>query len=311
MPYPNAPIATTEPPHANRTGLAIGLMALGFMFFSAADATAKLLTQDFPPFQIAWFRQLGLLSAGLWFLATRGLPVLKTRRPVLQVLRGFAAALSASAFIFAIGYVPLADAVAVSFVAPFVVTILAALVLRETVGIRRWTAVTIGFIGTLIVIRPGLGLLHPAIFVVVGAASMFAMRQILSRILGPVDRTVTTITYTAISSVVLLTVPMLFVWRTPTEPWQVLLIMLLAVAAGTGELFIIRALELAEAATLAPLQYTMIVWSTGLSWLIFSQLPDGWTLLGAAIIMASGIYTLHRERLAIRQRRRLAGSNGR
>ncbi|WP_210326026.1 DMT family transporter [Oricola nitratireducens] len=303
MPYPNAPIAAVEPPRVNRTGFGIGLMILGFMFFSVADATAKYLTRDFQPFQIAWFRQLGLLSAGIWFLATRGLPVLKTKRPGLQILRGCAAAMSASAFIFAVGYVPLADAVAVSFVAPFAVTILAALILRETVGIRRWTAVTIGFIGTLIIIRPGLGLLHPAIFVVLAAASLFAVRQILSRILGPVDRTVTTITYTAISSVALLTVPMLFVWQTPASGQQVLLILLLACAAGTGELLIIRALELAEAATLAPLQYTMIVWSTGLSWLVFSQLPDGWTLVGAAIIMASGIYTLHRERLAVRQRR--------
>lgn len=304
--YPNAPIATTEPPRIHRTGLGIGLMILGFMFFSAADATAKFLTQDFQPFQIAWFRQLGLLSVGIWILATRGLPVLKTKRPVLQVLRGCAAALSASAFIFAVGYVPLADAVAVSFVAPFAVTILAALVLRETVGIRRWTAVTVGFIGTLIVIRPGLGILHPAIFVVLAAASLFAVRQILSRVLGPVDRTSTTVTFTAISSVVLLTVPMAFVWQTPTSLQQVLLILLLAAAAGTGELLIIRALELAEAATLAPMQYTMIIWSTGLSWLVFSQLPDGWTLLGAAIIMASGIYTLHRERLAARERRRAA-----
>ena len=252
MPYPNAPVTIAEPPGASRTGLGIGLMILGFMFFSITDATAKFLTQDFPPLQIAWFRQLGLLSVGLWILATRGLPVLKTKRPVLQVLRGCAAAISASAFIFAVGYVPLADAVAVSFIAPFAVTILAALVLRETVGIRRWSAVTVGFIGTLIVIRPGLGILHPAIFVVVFAASMFAMRQILSRVLGPVDRTATTILYTAISSVALLTVPMVFVWQTPTSLQQVLLILLLAGAAGTGELLIIRALELAEAATLGP-----------------------------------------------------------
>jgi len=303
MTHPNVPVATAEPPQSSNTLLGIGLMALGFLFFSLTDATAKYLTEDFSAFQIAWFRQFGLLSVALWFLARRGLPVLRTRRPVLQVLRGSAAAMSATGFIFAVSYVPLTDAVAVSFVAPFAVTILAALVLRETVGIRRWTAVTIGFIGTLIVIRPGLGLFHPAIFVVLGAASLFAARQIMSRLLGPVDQTVTTIIYTAISSVALLTIPMLFIWQTPTSFQQVFLIILLACTAGTGEVLIIRALELAEAATLAPLQYTMIIWSTGLSWLIFSQPPDGWTLLGAAIIMASGIYTLHRERLKARQRK--------
>ena len=303
MPYPNAPFTTAEPPRANRTGLGIGLMLLGFMFFAVADVTAKVLTENLHAFQIAWFRQLGLLSAALWFLAARGPAVLKSRRPALQVARGCAAAMSASAFVFAVGYVPLPDAVAVSFVAPFMVTILAALVLRETVGIRRWTAVTIGFIGTLIVIRPGLGLFHPAIFVVLVAASLFAARQILSRVLGPVDATMTTVTYTAISSVVLLTVPMIWVWRTPAGLDQALLLVLIACAAGVGELLIIRALELAEAATVAPLQYTMIVWSSGFSWLVFAQLPDFWTLVGAAIIMASGIYTLHRERLAIRARR--------
>ncbi|QKV17502.1 DMT family transporter [Oricola thermophila] len=308
MTFPNAPIASTEPPRTSRTGLGIGLMLLGFMFFSITDATAKILTRDFEPFQIAWFRQLGLLTIATWIVATRGRSVFRTARPVLQIGRGMAAALSASAFIFAVGYVPLADATAVSFVAPFVVTILAAVVLRETVGIRRWTAVTIGFIGTLIVIRPGLGLFHPAIFVVLAAASLFAVRQILSRVLGPVDRTITTIVYTAISSVVLLTIPTILVWQTPTSLRQVLLILLIACTAGIGEFLIIRALELAQAATLAPLQYTMIIWSTGLSWLLFSQLPDAWSLIGAAIIMVSGIYTLHRERLAARQRRQANGA---
>ncbi len=305
MSEPNAPLAPAKSPPVNRTLLGIGLMTLGFMCFSLADTIAKLLTQDFQPFQIAWFRQLGLLAGGLWFLATKGPSVLSTRHPLLQVARGLVAALSASAFIFAVGYVPLPDAVAVSFVAPFAVTILAALFLREAVGIRRWSALSIGFIGTLIVVRPGLGVLHPAIFVVIGAASLFALRQILSRLLGPTDSTSTTITYTAISSVVLLTVPMAFVWKTPTSHQQVLLILVFACAAGVGELLIIRALEMAQAAILAPMQYSMIVWSTGLSWLVFAQLPDHWTLTGAAIIIASGLYTLHRERLAAQRENRL------
>ena len=304
MSEPNAPVASAEPPRADRTLLGIGLMIAGFMFFSLTDTIAKFLTQDFQPIQIAWFRQLGLLSAGLWFLLTKGPAVLSTRHPVLQIVRGMLAALSASGFIFAVSYVPLPDATAVSFVAPFAVTIIAALALRETVGFRRWTALTIGFIGTLIVIRPGLGVLHPAIFVVLGAATLFALRQILSRVLGPTDATATTITYTAISSVLLLTIPMAFVWKTPESNGQMLLILLLACSAGLGELLIIRALELAQAAIVAPLQYSMIVWSTGLSWLVFSQLPDHWTLLGAAIIIASGLYTLHRERLAAQRKSR-------
>jgi drug/metabolite transporter (DMT)-like permease len=303
MSLPQAPQGVAEPPKIDRTLLGIGLMTLGFLCYSVSDATAKFLTQEFQPIQVAWLRSLGLLSVGLWLIVTRGPSILKTVRPALQISRGLVAGLSATCFIFAVSYVPLADAVAVSFVAPFMVTVLAALLLREPVGIRRWTAVTIGFIGTVIVIRPGLGVFQPAILLVLLAASLFAARQILSRGIGSADRTSTTITYTAIGSVTLLTIPAAVVWQTPTSLQQVLLIMLLACSAGMGEVLIIRALELAQAATLAPLQYTMIVWSTSLSWLVFSQLPDFWTLVGAAIIMASGIYTLHRERVASHGRR--------
>jgi len=297
MSLPDAPLVPAETPPYSRAMLGIGLMTLGFLCYSISDATAKFLSQHFHPLQVAWFRQLGLLAVAFWFLAVRGLPVLRTRRLGLQSTRGVVAAVSSTCFIFAISYVPLADATAVAFMAPFMVTVLAALVLREPVGIRRWSAVTVGFIGTMIVVRPGLGLIHPAILLVLAAASLFAFRQILSRILGPVDQTVTTITYTSVGSIAVLTVPIFLVWHAPSGPSQILLIILLAAAAGIGEVFIIRALELAQAVTLAPLQYTMIIWSTSLGWLVFSQLPDYWTLLGAAIIMASGIYTLHRERL--------------
>ena len=298
MSLPEAPLVAAKTPHYNRTMIGIGLMALGFLCYSLSDATAKLLTQEFPPLQVAWLRQLGLLVVSLWFLVSHGFPLLKTTRPGLQISRGVVAALSSACFIFALSYVPLADATAVTFVTPFMVTVLGALILGEAVGIRRWSAVTIGFIGTMIVIRPGLGLFHPAILLVLAAASLFAFRQILSRILGPLDRTITTITYTSIGSIATLTVPAILVWHPPTSLHQLFLIFLLAASAGVGEVFIIRALELAQAVTLAPLQYTMIVWSTSLGWLVFSQLPDHWTLIGAAIIMASGMYTLHRERLA-------------
>lgn len=292
-----SPVAASAP-HCNRTMIGIGLMMLGFLFFAVSDAIAKILTHELHPFQVVWFRQLGLFSVGLWFLISRGLPILKTRRIGFQIARGVVAAGSSACFVFAISYVPLADAVAVSFVAPFMVTVLGALVLREHVGLRRWMAVTVGFIGTLIVIRPGLGLFHPAILLVILAASLFSARQILSRILGPLDKTVTTITYTSSASVAVLTFPALLLWHWPSGTQDMVLIIFLAATAGAGEVMIIRALELAQAVTVAPLQYTMIVWSTVLGWAIFAQLPDHWTLAGAAIIMASGLYTLHRERLA-------------
>ena len=159
------------------------------------------------------------MTGVLVLFVLKGPSSLKTRHPGLQVLRGMLAVISATAFIHALRYVPLADAVAVSFVAPFMVTIMGALFLGEKVGLRRWSAVTIGFIGTLIVIRPGLGVIHPAVFLVLVAATAFALRQILSRVLAALDRTATTATYTAIASVLLLSAPLPFFWKVPEAGW--------------------------------------------------------------------------------------------
>ncbi|MCZ6743963.1 MAG: DMT family transporter [Alphaproteobacteria bacterium] len=271
------------------------LMALAFFLFAAADTQAKFLTGWFHPMQIVWTRQLGLLTGVLVLLILKGPSILKTRYPGLQVLRGMLAVVSATAFIFALRYVPLADAVAVSFVAPFMVTIMGALFLGEKVGLRRWSAVTIGFIGTLIVIRPGLGVIHPAVFLVRVAATAFARRPNLSRVLAAVDRTATTVTYTAIASVLLLSAPLPFFWKAPEAGWELALLIGMAACAALGELLVIRALEIAQAIVLAPVHYSLIIWGTFYGWLVFDQLPDRWTWLGAAIIVATGLYILGRE----------------
>lgn len=278
-------------------------MAIGMFLFSAVDTGAKFLTDSLHPLQIVWTRQLGLLAGAIFLIATQGRAILVTTHPRLQLLRGAVAAGSASLFIFAITYVPLADAVAVSFVAPFMVTLMGALILREPVGIRRWAAVLLGFVGTLIVLRPGMGAIHPAAALVVLAAFLFAVRQIISRALSDTDRTGTTIVYTAIVGSAILTIPMLFVWKSPT-PQEILLLVGIAVLAGVAEVFVIKALEVALAVVVAPMQYTLMIWGTFYGWLIFGQLPDGWTWLGAAIIIATGIYTLRREHLAARQKKR-------
>ncbi len=282
-------------------GKGLLLMALGMFLFSAVDTTAKFLTDSLHPFQIVWTRQLGLLVAAIALIAIHGQSILRTAHPWLQLLRGGVAACSAALFIFGVSYVALADAVAVSFVAPFMVTILGALILREPVGIRRWVAVALGFAGALIVIRPGLGVVHPAAGFVVLAAFFFAVRQIISRALSDTDRTATTIVYTALVSVAVLTLPMAYVWKTPSGSEWVLLL-LVAVLAAAAEICVIKALELAMAVVVAPVQYTLIVWGTFYGFVVFGQLPDIWTWAGAAIIVATGLYTLRREYLASRKR---------
>lgn len=294
--------APTEPVNANLRGLLY--LAIGFFTFSTSDTISKFLTAELHTLQIVWLRQLGLMGAAIVMLGIHGPGLLRTAFPVLQVTRGTLAVLSAVCFVVTISYVPLADAVAVTFMAPFMVTIMGVVFLGEQVGIRRWAAVVLGFIGAMIIIRPGMGVFHPAIFLVLAAAAFFAMRQVISRALAASDRTQTTVIYTALVSVAILTFPMPFVWRWPETGTTYLLIIAMAALAAFGEVMVIRALEIAQASVVAPMHYSLIIWATFYGWAVFGQLPDFWTFVGTSIILATGIYLVNRERIVKRQRER-------
>ena len=296
-------IAPFEAPPARRSesGKGIMLMLLGMFLFAAVDTGAKFLTQDLHPIQITWTRQLGLLAGAVILIGMHGRSILRTSHPRLQVLRGAMAAGSATLFIVGVTYVPLADAVAVTFIAPFMVTVMAAWVLREPVGVRRWIAVLLGFVGTLIVIRPGMGVIHPAAFLVVIAATFFAVRQIISRALSDTDKTATTVVYTAIVGSALLTLPLPFVWKTP-DGQQLIILAGIAVLAGVAEVCVIKALEVAMSVVVAPIHYSMMVWGTFYGFVVFGQLPDFWTVVGAGVIISTGLYTLRREYLTTQRR---------
>jgi len=270
-------------------------MALGFFSFSACDTLAKLLTDDFHPFQVAWMRMFGLFIGVCILIGIKGFRILRTPKPKIQIARGVVAAGSATLFIFAINHVPLADAVAISFVAPFIVTILGAVVLKEPVGLRRWLAVAAGFLGMLIVVRPGMGVFHPSIFLVLIAAFFFAIRQLTSRWLSGVDPIITTVAYTSIVSLGLLSFAQPFVWITPDSGKLLLLILGMTMCAAVGEIFIIRALDIAESVALAPIHYSLVIWGTLYGYFVFSDLPDQWTIVGSVIIVTSGLYTTYRE----------------
>lgn len=278
----------------------IASMLGGMFLFAAADAIGKLLTQDLSPFQVVWARQCGLFAVALVILIRLGPAVLRSTVPGLQIARGVAAAGSATSFLVGISIVPLADATAVAFIAPFLVTLLAAFALGESVGIRRWTAVAIGFIGALIIIQPGAGMVDPAMGFVVIAAGLFALRQILSRRLGGADSIATTICYTALVAFVLVSLPLPFFWTQP-DGWPVVLLLIaIAAMAGMAEVLVIRALALAHAVVVAPLQYSLLIWATGYGYWLFGQFPNAWTWAGALILMITGAYTLHREYVTTR-----------
>lgn len=271
-------------------------MVCAMFLFSAGDTLAKFLTGSFHPVQIIWFRQLGLLSGLFVLLALHGTTIMRTKQPKLQITRGVLAVVSSLLFVYAVQYVPLVDAVAASFVAPFFLTIAGALILKEKVGVRRWCAVVIGFLGALIVIRPGMGVIHPAAMLVVLAAFFYATRQIIGRLLSDTDSTETTVAYTAITASLLITIALPFFWELPTTFNQWLFLFSMAATAGIGEIMVIKALECAEAAVVAPIHYTLIIWGTFYGFFVFNQLPDMWTWIGSAIIVAAGLYTLQRSK---------------
>ena len=296
---PAAPLRSAQPPVRQPDNLrGIILMLLGFFAFAACDVQAKILTASLHPVQIVWLRMMGLFLGVVVMIAMRGPALLRSRSPALQIARGAAAVASAICFLLALRHVPLADAVAVSFIAPFVVTIAGAVLLKEPVGLRRWIAVMIGFVGMLIVIRPGLGVFHPAIFFVVLAASLFAARQVLSRFLAGADSIATTVAFTSITATLIASALQPFFWQTPSGLQTWVIIFGMSATAALGEVLVIRALDVAQAVVLAPLHYSLILWGTLYGFLVFGDLPDGWTLAGCAIIVASGLYTLHRERLS-------------
>lgn len=272
-------------------------MAVGMFLFSAVDTLAKFLTDSLHPLQIVWIRQLGLVAGTILLMGIYGVRIFITAHPVLQLARGVLAAGSATLFIIAISYVALADAIAVTFIAPLIVTVLSAVLLAEKVGLHRWSAIIAGFLGTLVVIRPGFESFHPALLLVLFAATLFAGRQIISRLLSGSDNAYTTVAYTALASSLVLSVPAFYVWVTPQTSQQILLLTIMALLAGLAEFMVIKALQIAHAGLVAPVQYTILIWGTLYGFLIFADLPDIFTFAGAAIIIASGLYTVHRERL--------------
>ena len=187
----------------------------------------------------------------------------------------------------------LADAIAVTFIAPLIVTVLSAVLLAEKVGLHRWSAIIAGFLGTLVVIRPGFESFHPALLLVLFAATLFAGRQIISRLLSGSDNAYTTVAYTALASSLVLSIPAFYVWVTPQTSQQILLLTIMALLAGLAEFMVIKALQIAHAGLVAPVQYTILIWGLymGFWFLLISRiylhLPAQPSLLPQACILCT------------------------
>jgi len=283
-------------PDGNMRGI---LLVLGaFLVFAVQDAITKQLTQSLSVPQILVIRYFAFAMFVTWWAARRiGLKqAIGSKRPVMQVLRSLLIVLEIGIFAYGIRYIPLADMHSIFAAAPLIVTALSVPLLREPVGFRRWAAVIVGFAGVLIILRPGMGVMHPAAIYGLIAAGMFALYIILTRKVSAGDKSETSIFYMGWTGFIASALVGPFFWEWPSqESW--ILLACLSCTSIAGHILFTMALEAAPAAILQPFQYSVLVWAAILGILVFGDYPDTWTIVGAVIVVASGIYTVYRERV--------------
>ncbi|MDP6884498.1 MAG: DMT family transporter, partial [Rhodospirillales bacterium] len=249
---------------------------------------------DYPVVEVAWARMtFNVLFLIVLFRRRLG-AVLSSAGPGRQLMRSLLMGV-VTIFIFAsLHLVPLANFTAIMFLAPIIVTALSMPLLGERVGPHRWAAVLIGFAGALIIVRPDVTVFQPAAVVPLVTATLLALYYISTRWISRVDDAMTTLVYTPLVGAGMFSLAVPFFWVAPDlNGW---LLMAATGLLGLGAHFaLIKAFEAAPAATVTPFNYLGLIWAIVLGFTVFSHLPDGWTLLGAAIIVAGGLYIFHRE----------------
>jgi drug/metabolite transporter (DMT)-like permease len=282
---------------AEGTRAGIGIMFVVTFAFSVMDTITKMAAQIYPAPQILWIRYMVFATVTVANgLHKRGRYLFVTRAPVLQISRGLLLAGEILVFIVALRHLPLADVQAIAAAGPLITTALSVPLLREQVGIRRWSAIGIGAIGVMIIIRPGFAAFDPMHLVPLFGIALYAVYQVLTRRAARYDDASTTILYTGVTGLFAMTCVGPFFWVTPD--WFGLLMMAgIGVLGLTGHGLLIKALSLAPASVLQPLNYLMLPWAVLWGYLIYDHLPDLATVIGATIVVASGIYTFHRERV--------------
>lgn len=290
------PAARPASAHTDKPFRGIALVLLATIFLGTSDTTSKYLSATLPSIEIAWIR----FFVFLLIMAPALLPgtrfyALPTRRAGLLLVRSTALMASAIFFISGLRYIPIAEASATSFVSPLFVTALSIVLLKESVGLRRWLATAVGLIGVLIVLRPGSSAFHPAAMFSIVSAFAWAITLVLTRKMSG-EPALTMMAYASIVGFVIMSALVPFVWVTPS--WHDIFFgIVVGIASTTGQWIVVLAFRYANASVLAPFSYTQLLWVSFLGVIVFGEVPDLWTVTGAAIIVASGLYTAHRERL--------------
>ncbi|OYZ92746.1 MAG: EamA family transporter [Xanthobacter sp. 17-67-6] len=275
----------------------IGLMCLAVVCFALCDATAKWLSGHINVFMVVWARYVVQLVLALVLFNPWTVPgLMRTRRPWLQLFRS-ALLFACTALNFcALQYLQLDQTVSIMFSTPFFVALFAGPMLGKWIGVRRWAAILVGFAGIILVARPGVGGIHPAALLMLAAAVCYSLYGITTRMLAATDASQTTLVYSSLVGALAASVPLFWMWETPREPLVLGAMLELGAVVGAGHFLLILAHARAPAATLSPFIYTQIISMIILGWLLFGNLPNAWTLTGAAVVVSSGIYLLLQER---------------
>ena len=280
----------------NNTSLGALLTMLAMLCFASMDAISKSLVVEYSVGQLMWVRYI-LLCVFAWLLVRKqGVrAALRSRKPGLQVFRSLVAVVEGAMFVLAFRYLPLADTHAVAATSPLIVIALGVLLLGEKAGPARWLAVAAGFAGVLLIVRPGFRTLDWPLLLPLAGAVMWAGYQLLTRLNARWDAPNTSLLWSAIIALIATSFVGPFDWKWPTPlAWA----MMIAVAfiGAIAHYALIKALDYAEAGAVQPYSYTLLVWAAVMGWLAFGDVPDGWTIFGAAIVVASGLYTWHHDR---------------
>lgn len=277
---------------------ATAIMMVGVASFSMMDASLKALSAHYPPMQVTAIRGLSSLPLVVaWIAFTGGFAQLVRVRFALHFARGILGIGMLVGFTFALRYLPLAEAYSIFFVAPLLITAFAVPFLGEHVGWRRWVAILVGLAGVLIVLRPtGSGVVTIAGLAVLSTAVGYALSAIMVRVLGRTDSTQSMIFWLMLIIGVGAALIALPRW-TPIRREDWLVIAALAVTGSLGQWAITEAFRRGEASFVAPFEYTALAWGTMLDWFVWGKIPGPITFLGSGVIVASGVYLIHRDRV--------------
>ncbi|MFY9512076.1 MAG: DMT family transporter [Rubrivivax sp.] len=279
---------------ARRMG--IGLVTLATLCFAVLDACAKWLVQSLPVFEVVWLRfAVHVVVMAALLAPVHGWSLLRTRSPKLQALRGSMLAAMTALNFWALQYLQLAETGAIQFSVPLLIALLSAWWLGEHLDARRWVAIAGGFIGVLLVIRPGSQAFHPAILLSVMNALLYAAFNLLTRRMAATESAEGMQLISAFCAAVWLAPAALSVWRMPETLLQWVVIGLCGLMGGVGHLFVAQAHKHASAAVLGPFLYQQILYMTVWGWLVFNQVPDAFVVAGAAVVVTSGLYLLWLE----------------